>query len=56
VGVVKICKGTVGEAEQQPYGKLEQLDAEAKAIIDPMAIDWTYLGIGAKNGINEGRR
>jgi len=50
VGTVEIFKGTVGEIEQQPRRKLEQLDAEAKAIVNPVVVDETYAEARAEVG------
>jgi len=38
------------EAEQQPGGKLEQLDVEAEAVVDPVATDWTHPKVGPEVG------
>ena len=50
VDAVQIFKGTVGEIEQQPSRKLEQLDTEATAVVHPMVVDWAYLEVGAEMG------
>ena len=36
----------VGKVQQQPGGKLEQLDDEVDAVVHLVARDWTYLEVG----------
>jgi len=50
LGAVEIFKGTVGEVEEQPRRKLEQLDAEVEAVVDPVIVNGTYAEAGAEVG------
>ena len=48
MGAVEIFKGTVGEVEEQPRRKLEQLDAEVEAVVDPVIVNGHMQKLGKK--------